>query len=257
MTVLFAPATLSSSQMVEKGLSEEGRVWIRRLADRCQVVAGRLDGLTVEGLRGSLSDLLNAPPILSMPERFIVEGILGELLSAAAGVGIGGSLDWRPIGKEVGARILWEGVADAQYADGAASACSTARYAACRVETRVQQALCLIRQRHTSHRLNLRIIAEEIGVSHWHLTRLLKRHTGRGFESHLHSARILHAQMLLYSDACLSIKEIAELVGYSSATLLNRHFKQLCGVSPKAYRRRVYSEIVHRSSAPGSLRSNG
>ncbi|SIR95524.1 GlxA family transcriptional regulator [Williamsia sterculiae] len=49
--------------------------------------------------------------------------------------------------------------------------------------------------------------------------------------------RVLHARNLLESTS-LSIDEVAERVGFGSATLLRHHFGATVGVSPTAYRRR-------------------
>jgi AraC family transcriptional regulator len=85
--------------------------------------------------------------------------------------------------------------------------------------------------------LSLPVIAEDTGLSMFHLARLVKRTTGHSVAAHIHRSRVALSRNLLH-QASLSIKEIAAAVGYDSSTQFGRHFKRLEGMTPRAFRRR-------------------
>lgn len=95
-----------------------------------------------------------------------------------------------------------------------------------------------IRRRHTESDLTAAKIAEPLKISVWHMTRILKLHTGIGFRDHLRSVRIAHAEWLL-SASTMSIKEIAGATGFSSARDFDRQFKRVEGVNPSRFRARI------------------
>jgi YesN/AraC family two-component response regulator len=96
-------------------------------------------------------------------------------------------------------------------------------------------ALSLLADQYTDPTVTLRGIARAVNLSPWHLTRLLKQTTGAGFHATLHRLRVtLVAELLTKSH--LSVKEIADRVGYSNTRQLERHFMRIHAQTPTAYR---------------------
>jgi AraC-like DNA-binding protein len=83
-------------------------------------------------------------------------------------------------------------------------------------------------------------VAERLHVTAGHLGRVLRKQTGHGFAWHLARIRTRHAALLLRGDQ--PIKAIASLVGYSSVSELDRHFRHVVGITPSAYRRAANSD---------------
>ncbi len=81
-------------------------------------------------------------------------------------------------------------------------------------------------------------LAEIAGAAHmspYHFSRLFKESTGLTPHRYVIERRVQRAKELLSSTA-LPIAEIALLCGFANQSHLNRHFKRLLGVSPKALR---------------------
>jgi YesN/AraC family two-component response regulator len=104
-----------------------------------------------------------------------------------------------------------------------------------RVSPQVIRALHVIENRYVEVTLQVRAVAQDLGVSTEHLCRVLKRHTGLTFVTLLRRARVRAACRLLQTTT-LSMKEIAGRAGFSSASRFDRDFKTVCGVSPSEYR---------------------
>jgi AraC-like DNA-binding protein len=96
-------------------------------------------------------------------------------------------------------------------------------------------AVQLIEERYGDSGLTVRFVARDLGISTEHLCRLLKRHTGCTFVSILRGARVRAARQLLRTTS-LSMKHIADRVGFSSASQFDRDFKTVCGIPPTEYR---------------------
>jgi AraC-like DNA-binding protein len=100
---------------------------------------------------------------------------------------------------------------------------------------RVVRALTCICDRYADPDMNLSFVSEHVGISTCHLSRLIARETGHGFETHLHGIRLLVAAVLL-RDTLDSIGQVARAVGYSSATNFERWFKRWLSMSPTEFR---------------------
>jgi AraC family transcriptional regulator len=83
--------------------------------------------------------------------------------------------------------------------------------------------------------LTLAEIAGAVHMSPYHFSRLFKESTGRTPHQYVIERRVRRATELLGSTA-LPIAEIALLCGFAHQSHLNRHFKRLLGVNPKALR---------------------
>lgn len=103
-------------------------------------------------------------------------------------------------------------------------------------DARVRRALEYIERRSSSAALTLGDVAAAVGLSKWHMDRLLRRHTGRCFKAHVREARLNAAGGLLLTTV-KSVKEIAMSVGYSHATDFNRQFKRVFASTPTEWRR--------------------
>ena len=93
----------------------------------------------------------------------------------------------------------------------------------------------VIENRYVETTLHVGAVAQDLGVSTEHLCRVLKRHTGLTFVTLLRRTRVRAACRLLQTTT-LSMKEIANRAGFSSASRFDRDFKTVCGVSPSEYR---------------------
>lgn len=83
--------------------------------------------------------------------------------------------------------------------------------------------------------LSLDTIAESIGFSKYHFSRLFKQYTGYTFCDYITLRRIKVAEELL-AQPNLSISQVASLAGFSSISTFNRLFKQYKDYSPSEYR---------------------
>lgn len=99
----------------------------------------------------------------------------------------------------------------------------------------VAKALRFIAGHFADADLTLAAVAAAVGVSRWHVDRLLVAHTQIGFRAHLHRVRVGNARYHL-ADVSLPVKEVAFLVGYRSTSQLDRHFRAIVGQTPVAYR---------------------
>lgn len=94
---------------------------------------------------------------------------------------------------------------------------------------------------HYMEELTLDDIADEVGFSKYHFTRLFKQYTNSTFSNYLSHKRINAAEELL-AEPDLSITEIALQSGFSSISTFNRIFKQQKDCTPSEYRA-LYSKI--------------
>jgi two-component system response regulator YesN len=81
-------------------------------------------------------------------------------------------------------------------------------------------------------------IARAVGYSPKHLGHLVTKNLGHSISDHLWNLRVAEAKHILETSR-LSIREIAQAVGYDDPTHFTRAFKRAVGVSPQAYRARL------------------
>lgn len=87
-------------------------------------------------------------------------------------------------------------------------------------------------------RLNLSgCLEEKLHQSYDTLSRLFSQHEGRTIEK-FHIALKIDFVKELLADASMTLAEIADKVGYSSAAHLSRQFKSATGITPTEYVRR-------------------
>ena len=91
--------------------------------------------------------------------------------------------------------------------------------------------------RHHGEAIDLNRLAAEANCSSRTLLRRFKASTGLTPNDYLQRVRISAAQRALRSPA--SLEQIAEQVGYADRATFAKLFKQLCGESPGAFRKRL------------------
>ncbi|MEZ5316817.1 MAG: helix-turn-helix transcriptional regulator [Vicinamibacterales bacterium] len=99
----------------------------------------------------------------------------------------------------------------------------------------VDRALVELGRRATDPAICLAAVADSVGVSRWHLSRLLRSWTGRSFFGLLATLRVREAKRLL-AETTLSVKEVAAHCGYEHVSHLDRQFRHEAGVTPGVYR---------------------
>jgi two-component system response regulator YesN len=121
------------------------------------------------------------------------------------------------------------------YAPPRQAASAAAETAVIRASPQVIQTVRAITERYAEPGMSVRTVAGELGISTEHLCRLMRRHTGHTFMALLRQSRVRAACHLL-NTTTLSVKQIADRVGFVSPSRLNRDFKAACGMPPSAYR---------------------
>lgn len=84
--------------------------------------------------------------------------------------------------------------------------------------------------------ITLKSLSDKFFFSEEHLSRLIKKTTGKNFSELLRETRINQAKLLV-SRTELSIEQVSELVGYSDASSFTKAFKTSLGLSPAQYRK--------------------
>lgn len=84
--------------------------------------------------------------------------------------------------------------------------------------------------------VTLKSLSDKFYFSEEHLSRLIKKATGRTFSVLLRETRINQAKLLVARTE-LSIEQIGELVGYSDSSSFTKAFKASLGQSPAQYRK--------------------
>ncbi|WP_432663485.1 response regulator [Wukongibacter baidiensis] len=83
--------------------------------------------------------------------------------------------------------------------------------------------------------MELNKCAGEFHTSPNHISRMFKKYLGKNFIAYLNELRIKKAKELL-NDTELSIKEVADKVGYNNLNYFYKNFKKLTGVTPKMFK---------------------
>ncbi len=84
--------------------------------------------------------------------------------------------------------------------------------------------------------ININDVARMVNLHPVYLSRLFKSFKGTSPMEYLTTLRIEKAKELLLSDSGLSLKEIAEIAGYSDQFYFSRIFKTITGRSPSEYK---------------------
>lgn len=97
---------------------------------------------------------------------------------------------------------------------------------------------------HYPEDLTLEQMADYIGFSKYHFSRLFKQCTNTTFHNYLCYKRIQAAQSMLTVDMKLSVTDIAFRVGFNNLTTFCRCFNKYTNCSPTEYRNRLRHEEI-------------
>lgn len=98
----------------------------------------------------------------------------------------------------------------------------------------VNRALSFMKE-HYHEDINLKIVADHLYVSIWHLSKVIKKETGSNFVDILNNIRIEEAKKVL-TNPKYKIYEIAEIVGFNDVPYFTKLFKKITGITPVEFK---------------------
>lgn len=93
---------------------------------------------------------------------------------------------------------------------------------------------------HFTEPLSLTFLSRKFGSCKFYLSRIFNQVLHTGFHEYINHLRVEHAKKLL-AESKNGILEIAMLCGFQSQQTFNRVFKEVCGISPREYRKQTLS----------------
>ena len=99
---------------------------------------------------------------------------------------------------------------------------------------RLKEMLVFINSRHEEN-LSLDDMSERFGLSTYHVSHLIKKHTGYSFQENLGLIRTQHAIRLMMNSS-MRLIDIALEVGFSDIRYFNKYFKKIFGMTPRQLR---------------------
>lgn len=94
---------------------------------------------------------------------------------------------------------------------------------------------------HSDKDISLDILAQKVNLSPIYISKMFKEKLGINYIDFLTECRIEKAKTLL-NDPERSLKEITFEVGYHEPNYFSKVFKKICGMSPREYRRTLFSK---------------
>jgi AraC-like DNA-binding protein len=111
-------------------------------------------------------------------------------------------------------------------------------------EKSIDQCYCVLKSFHAligEHYSTLHDVtayAEKLNITPGYLTEVIKQQSGKTAIAHIHERLIVEAKRrLLHTD--LSVKQIADELGFEDAAYFNRFFKRIAGITPIGYRAQI------------------
>lgn len=101
----------------------------------------------------------------------------------------------------------------------------------------LSDAIAFIDENFSNPEISVDMVAEHVGISSGHLSRLFRKETEYTMMTYLIDRRMRKAKELL-KDYSHKIYEVAELVGYRDITFFSATFKKYVGVTPSDYQNR-------------------
>lgn len=98
----------------------------------------------------------------------------------------------------------------------------------------VDKMVVFIEEHYKDENLGLTEVSAAFGITPSYATRVFKQYTGRGIYETIQHVRLTAAKALLYTD--MTMKQIAETVGYTSFLSMNRAFKKYEGTTPSRFK---------------------
>lgn len=113
------------------------------------------------------------------------------------------------------------------------------------VQDKANQIICRVKKylqhNYMNYGVSLDNVAEILNINPSYLSSLFKRTTGVNFIDYVTDIRIRNAKTLL-KDPLRTAQEIADMVGYESASYFTRAFKRNTGMTPTEYRKSGFPE---------------
>lgn len=204
--------------------------WIRSVLDRCQAVASLDPAPGDSSYTSAAAELLGSvPQVVSQLESTVARGLLAELMLRQA-------MKHGALGAE-GVSLL----DNVRLTVGAPAVSHASRH------PKVTLALILMKRRYADPSFCLQDVASTLGVTRFHISRLLRKETGIGFVGHVRRFRLDKAAMLLATTSW-SVKEIAAQLGFHHAGDLTRNFRQQYGEPPTTWRLMHVRTLARRKS---------
>lgn len=107
-------------------------------------------------------------------------------------------------------------------------------------DLRIQKTVAMIQHHYWDH-LTLQVLAHEVAMSKYGLSRRFREVMGMTLRGYLVRVRLEKAQELLIAKQA-SITEIALAVGFADLPRFDKVFKRYTGFTPSAYRSRTFAE---------------
>ncbi len=85
--------------------------------------------------------------------------------------------------------------------------------------------------------ISLSYVSEQINVSPQYLSKLFKEENGKSFTSYLNNLRIDHAKTMMKEG--IELKEVAHKVGFNNYTYFFTVFKEITGMTPQQYEKKI------------------
>lgn len=93
---------------------------------------------------------------------------------------------------------------------------------------------------HFCEPLSLELLSKKLGVCRFYLSRIFTQVLHIGFYEYVNTLRVDYAKNLLLNSQ-YSVLDIAMQCGFQSQQTFNRVFKEICGMTPLAYRKRSFA----------------
>ncbi len=106
----------------------------------------------------------------------------------------------------------------------------------------VRKAQEIIKLNIKNDQLSLGYVANELGISNKHLSRVFKNETGIKFIDYITNLKLNHCRNLLINTN-LKVEEISDIMGYSTPQYFISRFKIAFGCTPKKYRQKYAIKI--------------
>ena len=100
----------------------------------------------------------------------------------------------------------------------------------------VESAKKFIESSYSDKDISVADIAEKLGITSQHLSKIFKEINGTGVLQYINSCRIEEAKKILLNEHDISIKDTAGIIGYYNEITFIRNFKNITGLSPGKYR---------------------
>ncbi len=101
---------------------------------------------------------------------------------------------------------------------------------------------------HYAEKITLKVLAEQVNLSEFYLSTLMKKETGANIAEIINKVRIEESKNMLRKSA-VSITDLAALVGYSYSNHFSKVFKQHTGMTPSEYAKMSFTSPNEESTS--------